>query len=273
MARFGKKDAPRVVGFDFAGPPAPLPSYASPEGTPAPFAPPEAAAEPRGQFEAPAAPSPYAPSYAAPVATLPQPDWAPQSAPPPSWPAPFQPPVQWQSPTKRRSKILVTGGVILTVVMVGGFFANGGLKGAIDEARPLSTPATLSGKPRLDSPLAEQVRTPLRDSLSRFREVQIATYGTDADLYLLVAGKGGEDSTGEALDNLTDGLRRTTAKVGALQRVGSVGCYPVTIARMQGTVCGWGGHASDGVVFAYQNPNVAAVAAIAQQARTEVQGG
>lgn len=272
MARFGKKDAPRVVGFDFGGPPAPLPSYAPPEGTvpppPAPYAPPESAYPPPA-----APPAPFAaPSYAAPVATLPQPDWAPQSAPPPSWPAPFQPPVQWQSPTKRRSKILVTGGVILTVVMVGGFFANGGLKGAIDEARPLSTPATLSGKPRLDSPLAEQVRTPLRDSLSGFREVQIATYGTDADLYLLVAGKGGEDSTGEALDSLTEGLRRTTAKVGALQRVGSVGCYPVTIVRMRGTVCGWGGHASDGVVFAYMNPDVAAVAEITRQARHDVQG-
>jgi hypothetical protein len=188
--------------------------------------------------------------------------------------APFQPPPQWlPQPRKQRSKILVGAGIVLAVVMVGSFVANGGVKGAIDEARPLTTPATLSGRPRLTSPPAREAERTMRESMTGIRDVQVAAYGSETDLYLLVAGKGAEDSTGEVVDDMAEELHKTAARVGALARVGDIACYPVTIVRTQGSFCGWGGHASDGFVFANHNPNIAAVAAIAKQARAEVQGG
>jgi hypothetical protein len=268
MGRFGRQDAPRVVGFDFgppvpAAPVAPVAPVASvapvapvaPPPPPPPAAPEAVAAEP-------------APAFATAVATLDPPA-------PPEWslptlpPGATLPPPRAKKPAARKGSARSLGGAVVTAILL----LAGGAR-AYHLFDRLHAPSQVGGFPKIATAESNEAEAKIQRDLSGIDEVVTGTYGTgDQPRYILVAGNAAEDTANEAFDAFRHGIATDGVKVGAsLELPGDVVCAKATSATgHQAVFCAWGGGRSDGLVFAFGTSDVAGTAAATVAARHDVE--
>ena len=259
MGRFGRKDAPRVVGFDFQARPEPA-AWPAPESAPVPAAP---------------APVPQA----VPVAAAPHPEWAVQpapvsAAPDPSWAPPAMPgygmpgPMSWQpppAPAKSRKAPFVAA-VVTLAVLGGGLF----MRSLGNALTPLHTPVSVGGYARIHSPAIDAAESRYKSSMT-LRKPVMGTYGAPlAPRFIVVAGDGSEDSSAEFWRGYAQAANKDGNRVGTSRKIGDLICAPMSVGRFAGGTCVWGGSRSDGAVMALATDDLDEVAQITMAARAEI---
>jgi hypothetical protein len=164
--------------------------------------------------------------------------------------------------------------LVVVLVKVGVTTAFAEIELRMKDRAPLHTPATVGGYARMTSGLATGLERDMRSGLRSSQHAQAGVYGKlSTPRYALLAGFGTESSGREVLAGFASGFhekgvawgRVTTTKTG-------LACQTFTGAGLRGAACAWAGKRSNGVLVAFRQASVTALAGVTASARSAVNG-